>query len=321
MQDFFVVTKPQRVDLFLSEMLGESRSQIASLIEKELVFVDGILVKKGGLKLKESQEVKIIFPQVTTQETQDSIDFDVEIIYEDSELLVINKPSSLVVHEAPSVKEKTLVDWLKYKKISLSSISGDERHGIVHRLDKGTSGSMVVAKNNTTHTFLSNQLKDKSMGRYYLCVITPPLKDDIISVVKPIQRSTSNRLKMSCQSGEGREARTDFCVLATSNNLAMQLVACKLYTGRTHQIRVHLESLNRQIVGDNLYGFSSLKSERILLHAYEIYFIHPVTKSRVTFRAKIDDYMSRYIYDNFNKEIVDEIFKNDTTWHCFGSSI
>lgn len=321
MQDSFIVTKPQRVDIFLSKMLGESRSQVLLLIEKGSVFVDDVLVKKGGLNLKESQKVKVIFPKVQQQNVENGVDFDVEIIYEDSELLVINKPSSLVVHEAPSVKEKTLVDWLKHKKISLSTISGDERHGVVHRLDKGTSGAMVVAKNNVTHTFLSEQLKDKSMGRYYLCVITPPLKDDIISVIKPIERSKTNRLKMSCLSGDGREAKSDFCVLATSNNLTMQLVACRLHTGRTHQIRVHLESLNRQIVGDNLYGFSNLKSERILLHAYKMYFTHPITKSMVTFRAKIDDYMSSYIHDNFNKEIVDEIFKNDTAWHCFSSSI
>lgn len=312
----YVCEEAQRLDIFLSEKIGQTRSQIANLIKLGYVHVANKKVARPGLKLKVGQSVLVEFPEAIQEEGLD-VDFDVEILYEDEDVLVINKPSGLTVHPAPSVKEATLVDWLKHKDIRLSTISGEERHGIVHRLDKGTSGAMVVAKNNESHEFLSHQLQDKSMGRYYLAIINPPLKDRITTIDKKIRRSTHNRLKMAC-AAEGKEAKTQFSVLLHSDDETKQLIACKLFTGRTHQIRVHLESINRHILGDHIYGVApKLESpERILLHAYIIYFIHPRTKKRISFVANLDRVMKEYIEKKFTMEKVDEVLQ---TTHIFDS--
>ncbi|RLC45533.1 MAG: RluA family pseudouridine synthase, partial [Candidatus Cloacimonadota bacterium] len=275
----YTCSEPERLDTFLATQIGQTRSQIAQLIKQNCVWVDGKKVPRPGVKLKLNQTVKVEFPEAKVEKALE-VDFDVEILYEDDDVLVINKPSGVTVHPAPSVKEATLVDWLKHKGIRLSTISGEERHGIVHRLDKGTSGTMVVAKNNKAHEFLSEQLQDKSMGRYYIAVVSPPLKDDITVVESNIGRSANNRLKMACGLAHGKYAKTMFKQLALSNDERNQLIACKLFTGRTHQIRVHLESMNRHIIGDHIYALNpkAEKAQRILLHAYIIYFIHPTTK-------------------------------------------
>lgn len=316
----YICESPERLDTFLTSHLGQSRSQIAQLIKKESVLVNGKIVSRSGVKLKENQVILVKFPPLESKPALD-VDFDVEILYEDDDILVINKPTGLTVHPAPSVKEATLVDWLKHKGIRLSSLSGEERHGIVHRLDKGTSGAMVIAKNNAAHEFLSNQLQDKSMGRYYLAVVNPPLKDDFCEVIAPIGRSTHNRLKMAIVE-HGKYAKSAFKVLLFSNDEKNQLIACKLHTGRTHQIRVHLESLNRHIIGDHIYAQSPKqeKSERILLHAYIIYFIHPKSKERVFFVASLDKDMQEYIDKKFNMEKIDEIMDVDNIMHGFPSS-
>ncbi|MFA5461859.1 MAG: RluA family pseudouridine synthase, partial [Sulfurimonas sp.] len=183
------------------------------------------------------------------------------------------------------------------------------------------SGAMVIAKNNTSHEFLSNQLQDKSMGRYYLAVVNPPLKEDLSEVIAPIARSTHNRLKMAIL-GHGKYARSAFKVLALSDDEKNQFVACKLYTGRTHQIRVHLESLNRHIIGDHIYAQSPKqeKSERILLHAYIIYFIHPKSKEKISFVASLDKEMKEYLDKKFNMEKIDEIMDVNNVMHGFDTT-
>ena len=303
----YICNESQRLDTFLAEVTAKSRSQVSALIKKGCVHVDGKMLSRSGVKLKENQIVKVKFPEIEAKPPLD-IDFDIEVLYEDEDVLVINKPSGITVHPAPSVKEPTLVDWLKHKGIRLSTISGEERHGIVHRLDKGTSGAMVIAKNNESHEFLSSQLQDKSMGRYYLAVINPPLKDDLTTIECPIARSSHNRLKMACQE-HGKYAKTIFKNLALSVDDKNQLVACKLFTGRTHQIRVHLESISRHIIGDHIYATSPKqeKSERILLHAYIIYFIHPKSKKKMLFSAPIDEEMMSYLNKKFETEQIDEV--------------
>ncbi|RXJ60864.1 RluA family pseudouridine synthase [Candidatus Marinarcus aquaticus] len=303
----FIVSSPNRLDKFLSLQLDETRNQIEQLIKKECVKVDGKICTKTGLKLKEEQSVDVTFPQVEKKEAQ-AIDFDVEILYEDDSILVINKPSNLIVHDAPSVSEPTLVDWLKHQNISLSTISGEERHGIVHRLDKGTSGVMVVAKTNEAHQFLSEQLQDKSMGRYYLAIIDLPLKENVI-IEKPIGRNPHNRLKMGVVEN-GRFAKSAFNKMALSKNEKYELISAKLFTGRTHQIRVHLSSINRHILGDNLYGFKGEfnKINRVYLHAYSLYLIHPLTKREMNFTAPLENDMTTFLENNFNtEEICDKI--------------
>jgi len=318
----YSVENVQRLDTFLTEQIGQTRSQIASLIKLGVVKVDSKVISRPGVKLKVSQQVVVEFPKPKEKEGLE-VDFDVEILYEDDDVLVINKPSGVTVHPAPSVKDATLVDWLKKKGIRLSTISGEERHGIVHRLDKGTSGTMVVAKNNDAHEFLSKQLQDKSMGRYYVAVIMPPLKDDITEIESNIGRSSHNRLKMANGLEHGKYAKTQFKQLALSKDEKSQLIACKLFTGRTHQIRVHLESLNRHIIGDHIYGLSPKmeKSERILLHAYIIYFIHPTTKEKLLFKANFDGYMQGTLDKKFDLENMNEIMDDKYIISSFTTDI
>jgi len=295
----YTVEDVQRLDLFLTLKLAQTRNQIVQLIEQNAIKVDGKPTSKAGLKLKIGQNVEIIFPEVKSTPAH-IIDFDVEILFEDDDILVINKPSGLTVHPAPSVKEPTLVDWLKTRGISLSTLSGEERHGIVHRLDRGTSGVMVVAKNNEAHEALSLQLQDKTMGRYYLAVVTPPLKEEETLIDRPIGRSAQNRLKMAI-SESGKSAKTMFRKLLPSHDSSCELIVCKLFTGRTHQIRVHLESISRHILGDHLYGThqKDSKLEHILLHAYMLYLTHPRSGESLSFKAPLDDVMNDYLNKHF----------------------
>lgn len=306
MNKSFIVSQENRLDKFLAQNIDASRNQIEQLIKKELVKIDGKIVNKTGFKLKENQNIEVFFPQLEFNVSKDE-EFiksslenkNVEIIYEDEYILVINKPYNLTVHDAPSVKDATLVDWLKLKNIKLSTISGEERHGIVHRLDKGTSGVMVIAKTNEAHLNLSKQLEDKSMGRYYLAIIDMPLKDNLI-IEKPIGRNPNNRLKMSIENN-GRYAKSAFSKIALSDTSKFELIACKLYTGRTHQIRVHLSSINRHILGDNLYGFKGElnKISRFLLHAYYLYLTHPITNKQMSFKANLPKDITDFLDTNF----------------------
>ncbi len=315
----FIVSETNRLDKFLASNIDASRNQIEQLIKKEYVKVDGKIISKTGLKLKENQSVDVHFPEAELNPIKDEIfvkeslkDKNVEIIYEDNDILVINKPCNLTVHDAPSVKDATLVDWLKLNNISLSTLSGEERHGIVHRLDKGTSGVMVVAKTNEAHIGLSKQLEEKSMGRYYLAIIDTPLKDNIM-INKPIGRNQNNRLKMSIEEN-GRNAKSAFCKVALSNKENFELIVAKLYTGRTHQIRVHLSSINRHILGDNLYGFKGElnKINRFYLHAYYLYLIHPITNMQMCFKANLPNDMDNFLNTNFQGEnINDKINENN----------
>ena len=315
----FIVSETNRLDKFLASNIDASRNQIEQLIKKEYVKVDGKIISKTGLKLKENQSVDVHFPEAELNPIKDEIfvkeslkDKNVEIIYEDNDILVINKPYNLTVHDAPSVKDATLVDWLKLNNISLSTLSGEERHGIVHRLDKGTSGVMVVAKTNEAHIGLSKQLEEKSMGRYYLAIIDTPLKDNIM-INKPIGRNQNNRLKMSIEEN-GRNAKSAFCKVALSNKENFELIVAKLYTGRTHQIRVHLSSINRHILGDNLYGFKGdlNKINRFYLHAYYLYLIHPITNMQMCFKANLPNDMDKFLNTNFQGEnINDKINENN----------
>ncbi|MCG3671532.1 RluA family pseudouridine synthase [Aliarcobacter butzleri] len=309
----FIVLETNRLDKFLAQNIDASRNQIEQLIKKEFVKVDGKIINKTGLKLKENQNVEVFFPEAQLNKLKDEEflknsleDKEVEIIYEDDYILVLNKPYNLTVHDAPSVKDATLVDWLKLKNISLSTISGEERHGIVHRLDKGTSGVMVIAKTNEAHLNLSKQLEDKSMGRYYLAILDLALKENVI-IEKPIGRNPNNRLKMSIEEN-GRYAKSAFSKIALSDNEKFELIACKLYTGRTHQIRVHLSSINRHILGDNLYGFKGElnKINRFLLHAYYLYLTHPVTNKQMCFKANLPEDIKNFLNTNFQKENIND---------------
>ena len=300
----FEVQEAGRLDKILTIELQESRNQVEQLIKEGLVSVNGKTVFKTGKKLLIGETISYRFQEVTPKEPT-VVDFDVEVLYEDDAMMVVNKPAGLVVHPAASVKEPTLVDWLIKRGVSLSTISGEERHGIVHRIDKNTTGALVIAKTNEAHQKLSEQLQDKSMGRYYLAIIDYPLKENGI-VEKPIGRNPNNRLKMDVREN-GKEAKSAFYKLAQSN-MNHELIVVKLFTGRTHQIRVHLESLGRHILGDTLYGFKSKKDtiNRVYLHAYKLYMMHPTTGKKMEFLAPLFTDMKDFIKNKFNQGEIDE---------------
>ncbi|PIF04265.1 MAG: RluA family pseudouridine synthase [Arcobacter sp.] len=315
----FTAQEEIRLDMFLAQKLNETRNQIDQLISKGFVSVENKKKAKSGLKLKVGQNILVTLPEVIKEKPLE-VDFDIEIIYEDKDFMVINKPSGVVVHGAPSVKVATLVDWLKKKNISLSTVSGEERHGIVHRIDKGTSGLLCIAKTNEAHVALSKQLENKTMGRFYLAMIDLPLKEDI-TIDAAISRNPSNRLKMGLLSS-GKRAKTSFVKLSLSTNEKYELIAAKLFTGRTHQIRLHLESLHRHILGDSLYGFKGNvdKIKRVYLHAYSLYLQHPITNEKMNFTASLPEDMENFYKSNFNEEDYNEKINTEYIISRFNST-
>ncbi len=310
------ISQSGRVDKVLQQHLKTTRNQVEHFIKEGNIKVDGKVVTKCGYKLKGGEKIEYDIKKAE-QKKEYKIDFDVEKLYEDEDILIINKPPFLTVHPALSVKEPTLVDWLKKEDISLSTISGKERHGIVHRIDKQTSGALVIAKNNEAHLALSKQLEDKSMGRYYLAIIDTPLKDNII-VEKSIARNRKNRLKMAIDE-KGRVAKSAFLKLTTSKTEKSELIAAKLFTGRTHQIRVHLNAISRHILGDDLYGFKSKegKIKRVMLHAYIIYLVHPRNNKRIVVKAPLLDDFREVLEKKFIMERVYEKIDVDYIIHSF----
>lgn len=319
----FISSKSARLDQELALYLKISRNQVLSLIKGGNVSVNDKVVTKAGFNLNLDDKISFILPQTTQIQSEFKAKFDVEILYEDSDILVINKPIGVTVHPAPSVKEATLVEWLKQKNYTLSTIGGVERAGIVHRLDKGTSGVMVVAKNNESHASLSSQLSSKDMGRIYLALCDLPLKENCI-IDRPIGRHPQNRLKNTIVNG-AKSAKSAFANILTTQNKRVNLIAAKLFTGRTHQIRVHLASINRHILGDDLYGFKSNSDRigRIFLHAYILRLIHPRSNQIMEFKAPLPNEFYELIGKEVNKEIVDEsttpsilcdIFRDSSYW-------
>lgn len=310
----FISDTTERVDKFLTSKLEVSRNQVELIIKNSQVQVNNKTITKTGFKLSNGDEVAVTILEAEKSKPQ-KIDFDVEIIYEDEDLLIINKQPGLIIHDAPSVKEPTLVDWLKHKGISLSTLSGEERHGIVHRIDKETSGALIIAKNNDAHLHLASQLQDKSMGRYYLALIDQPLKDNS-EVEMPIGRNPKNRLKNAVVPN-AKEAKTRFIKLYEEGYT--ELIAAKLFTGRTHQIRVHLNALSRYILGDVLYGAKKdAKIPRVMLHAYRMYLKHPKTHQLIYFTADLKEDMKTVIKTRLRKEI-HEILTPDTLTERFES--
>lgn len=315
----FICQKAGRLDAIMSEALNVPRNQIEKLIKHVGVDVDGVKISKSSFKLLGGEKIVYDYVEASSDDIAYPVDFDVPILYEDDHMLVINKPPYVTVHGAPSVKEATLVDWLKLKNIRLSTLSGEERHGIVHRIDKETSGALVIAKSNEAHTELSKQLEDKSMGRYYLAIIEPPLRENMV-IELPIGRNPNHRLKMAI-TNDGRYAKSALSKIALSKDGKKELIAIKLFTGRTHQIRVHLQALSRQILGDGLYGFKSQNSTipRVMLHAYVLYLIHPFTKEPLHIYAPLMDDFNETLRHYFRKEDYHENIEPDSIIGSFAA--
>lgn len=278
-----------RCDKFIAENVENvTRSYIKKLFDEGRVFVNGS-AKSASYKLKTGDEIVFELPE-TEEIDAKAENIPLDIVYEDNDLLVINKPRGMVVHPAPGNSTGTLVNAVLYHcRGCLSGINGKIRPGIVHRIDKDTTGLLVVAKTNEAHLSLSGQLGDRSLSREYYALVHGNIKEDSGTISAPLARSDSDRKKMAVTKCGGREAVTDFFV--EERFTAYTLVRCKLRTGRTHQIRVHMKYIGHPIVGDKTYG---VKKEEFnlpgqLLHAGKIGFIHPSSGERVSFEAPLPE--------------------------------
>ena len=281
----------KRLDVVLSDKFQDyTRSFIKNLIDKGLVLVDG-KVQKAGYKFKGGEVVSIELLEPEKLEAK-AEDIDFEIVYEDEYLLVINKPQGLVVHPCSSTKSGTLVNGLLAKVKDLSGINGVLRPGIIHRLDKNTSGLMLVAKNDFSHKILSEEIKDKTCHRSYLALIEGHFKNNEGKIETFIDRNKKDRKKMAV-SDSGKWAITNYKVEKEFEKFS--LVRFDLETGRTHQIRVHSSYLGHPIVGDDVYGKKVKELEGQLLHSFKISFIHPKSSERMTFEIDLPEYFANYI--------------------------
>lgn len=281
-----------RVDVFLSENTDLTRSRIKKLCDEGHIFVNGIESKSNKV-LKEGDVVEFSVPDATESPLEPR-DIPIDIVYQDADLAVVNKPQGLTVHEGNGTEGNTLVNSLLYHLDSLSGINGVVRPGIVHRIDKNTSGLLVVAKNDEAHLSLSQQIQNKVCKRVYVALLEGVLKKDSGTIHTCIDRDKKDRTKM-CVSLEGREAVTDYKVIKRFKEHT--LCEFSLQTGRTHQIRVHAKYLGHPVVGDPEYGYKNQKFRLNgqLLHAKKLSFIHPTSGERVEFFAEIPDYFQNVL--------------------------
>ena len=280
----------RRLDGFLASTIPElSRSRIQNLCDGGKVLVDGKKAKKN-LRLSGGELITVDIPEPEPVELVPQ-DIPLDIIYEDDCLLVINKPKGMVVHPAPGHPDGTVVNAVMYHcGGSLSGIGGELRPGIVHRIDKDTSGLLVVAKNDMAHAGLAAQLKDKSLSRIYEAIAVGRIRDDSGRIDAPIGRSLRDRKKMAVGGAAAREAATRYEVVARYSGYTH--VRCSLETGRTHQIRVHMAYIGHPLAGDAVYGYGAGKTglDGQCLHAGKIRFIHPKTGEAMTFECPLPQY-------------------------------
>ncbi|KAB2833750.1 MAG: RluA family pseudouridine synthase [Caedimonadaceae bacterium] len=289
-----------RLDKYLAEKSSDlSRTRIKDLIQAGLVFINGQVTSDVALRVKEGQVIQITIPPLIDP-TPVPQNIPLDILYEDDDLIVINKPAGLVVHPAPGNPEGTLVNaLLGHCGESLSGINGVRRPGIVHRLDKETSGLMVAAKNDRAHQFLANQLATREMSRVYHAIVWGVLSPLEGAIEGSIGRDPHHRQRMALRE-KGKFALTHYKTLKIFDRVA-SLVECRLDTGRTHQIRVHLASKGHSLLGDPLYGKrpralpallkdildAQWPKKRQALHAKELSFIHPTTQEKLTFSTDL----------------------------------
>lgn len=290
----YVANEQIRLDVFLAKETGASRSNIKTVVESDGVFVNGILRKKSGFELKEGDEVEFTLPEPKTLDVEPNSEIKLNIVYEDEDFAVINKPQGMVVHPASSyTKNDTLVNALLADLDKLSSINGVIRPGIVHRLDKDTSGLIVVAKTDEAHKSLASQIEKKTARRIYFGLCDGNFKEDNGTIDAPIARNKRDRKKMGIDP-DGRRAVTHYTVLERFGKYT--LVRFELETGRTHQIRVHSSHIHHPIVGDEVYGGSTaLYKNGQLLHARQLVLTHPISGEGMTFEAELPDYFENVL--------------------------
>ena len=288
-----------RADVYLSEKLNYTRSKVKKLIDDGCVFVNGAKIKSSD-KLPEGALVTVDEPDPKPLGLT-PVNLPIDIVYQDKDIAVINKPQGLTVHDGNGVKGYTLVNLLLANLDSLSGINGVIRPGIVHRIDKDTSGLLVVAKNDAAHVSLAAQIQNKTCKRTYIALLEGVLKQDDGRIETHIERSQKNRTMMTV-SDKGRLAITEFKVLKRYDNYT--LCEFNLKTGRTHQIRVHSKYIGHPIVGDPVYGYKNQKFSLNgqLLHAVKLELTHPVTGERMTFTAPLPDYFLNVLSKLDNKQ-------------------
>ena len=272
----------ERLDVLLSADGELSRSRAAALIKEGCVTVDGRTETKPSYKIEPGQTIRLDLPEPKPAKAE-AQDIPLEILYQDEHLAVVVKPCGMVVHPAAGNDDGTLVNALLFHLDSLSGIGGEMRPGIVHRLDKDTSGLMLVAKDDATHAALSQQLSDRQMEKHYRAIVYGRMKEPEGMIEKPIGRSKTDRKKMAVDEN-GRWAKTEWKVLKEYPDRT--LLDVHIITGRTHQIRVHMSSVGHPVLGDPLYGHKRMPdAPRLMLHAYSLEFTHPTTGERMRFTA------------------------------------
>ena len=284
-----------RLDVFLSGETDLTRSRIASLIDDGFVLVNGVC-KPKNYKLKAGDSVELTVPEVAPLETK-AENIPLDIVYEDDWLLVVNKPKGMVVHPAAGNYDGTLVNALLFHcGDSLSGINGVARPGILHRIDKDTSGLLMVAKNDAAHTHLAAQIKEHSFTRVYEAVVHGTLTGEG-TVDAPIGRHKVKRKQMTVTNENSKPARTDYSVVANYNGFTH--VRLRLHTGRTHQIRVHMAHIGHPVAGDTVYGPRKTAGKGILegqcLHAKKLGFVHPKTGEYMEFDSALPDYFASFL--------------------------
>ena len=277
----------QRLDKYISESLEEvTRSYVEKLIGGNFVRVNDILCNKKSKKLKLNDRLEIDIPEEDEIELSPE-NIPIDIVYENENFLIINKQAGLVVHPANGHYSGTLVNALIYRAKNLSDLNGKHRLGIIHRLDKDTSGLLIVAKNNFAHAKLSEMFLNKTIKKTYICIVKGNFSEEkkIGRIENLIGRDTKDRKKMAVVDRNGKTAITNYRVLESKNNFS--LLEVKIETGRTHQIRVHMRSIGHPILGDEVYGNKTNGIERQMLHAYKLEFINPIDNLEYNFVGKI----------------------------------
>ena len=280
----------ERIDALLAHSIpGISRNAAQRLLDSGSVFLNGTPLKKN-YKCLRGDRFEVFLPEPTKSDLIPQ-DIPLDIRFEDEDVIVVNKPRGMVVHPAPGHADGTLVNALLYYcGSSLSGIGGEKRPGILHRIDKDTSGLLIVAKNDPAHQFLSSQLADRSLSREYEAIACGNFRENSGTISKPIGRNPNNRLKMSVTDKNARPALTSWSVLNRYHGYTH--IRCNLQTGRTHQIRVHLSSIGHPLLGDGLYGARCPDKglEGQCLHARKLKFLHPRTKEPIIIETELPDY-------------------------------
>lgn len=284
-----------RIDKYLNELLVDtSRTYIQKLLKDGNILVNDKSCK-ANYKVQANDRITVDIPEPVEANILPE-DLPLNIIYEDNDLLIVNKPKDMVVHPAPGHYSGTLVNAVMYHcKDNLSNINGVLRPGIVHRIDKDTTGALIICKNDFSHNFIADQLKVHSITRKYVGIVQGVLKDDEGTINAPIGRHPVNRKEMAINHKNGKDAITHYKVLKRYKKYTY--VEFQLETGRTHQIRVHMASINHPLLGDDVYNHNKTpyKLQGQCLHAKTIGFVHPTTKETVEYEAPVPEYMERLL--------------------------